>query len=161
MTKLDWTVDPEVTLSLDANIKQEGNSSFYIYIATGHGAGCKYGIGRDGKNQCKMIFWAYNGYGADVNKGELWIGHSSYGAYRNIGNNATWTKYRVSVWYDEPNDTKWLRIERWQVDHWQQIGDDYNQGTGVPAGGEFKILVESHDGYYHHHWVDVIDCYTE
>lgn len=46
--------------------------------------------------------------------------------------NVDWEKFKITCWYDSPNDIRWVKVEKWDGDNWVEISLT-NVGSGAPA----------------------------
>jgi hypothetical protein len=129
----DWTEETGVSATLSTTEKYAGNSSVQVLLG---GTG-SVGIIRGSNQQAIILVWIYEPLGQ---AGTPLVGHLSYGNLTTDPPNADeWTRFRVSFWYDSPNNTRWGRVERWTGSAWTQVGTDTNIGTGSPSANSIRL----------------------
>lgn len=139
MALADWDQEGTGTqrFFIDSAVMRTGNSS----LRNDSGLGSVLWIARSvSKINVRSTFWTRS---AGSGGSDFSVAHTEYGtmdiARGDLPN--TWRQWRVSFWYDEPNDTKWGRIEHRdsEGDAFTQLGSDTNFGAGAPVAGKFRM----------------------
>jgi hypothetical protein len=139
MAMTDWTTSGDGSSSFGTDIKYAGNSSCKITYVDLLNATVYVTHDTFLEPRATVIFWSYRS-GTSSRPTNVGVEHSSYGALSN-GQTVydSWEKFRATFWYDISSNTRFGRMEKWNVSAWEAVGTDTDFGTDSPAAGTIKL----------------------
>lgn len=166
MVFADWTFSGDGSGALDASEKYAGNSSYRSVLsgATNNENNLTHDTFLQPKAQ--IVLWS-RWYCADSVSPYFYTASpkvvlSTFGSlnlqpYMAVN---TWTKFRVTFWYDVSANSKFGRIEEWIGSVWVQQGTDTNFGAGSPSPGTLALngLVSANRTSYV--WFDEVEVHS-
>lgn len=159
MVYTDWTFSGAGSSELDGGTKYAGNSSCRLILSSISGTGTLT-HNTFSESQAQIIAWIRKDEHSATYRAIPKVNLSGYGSIdvSSYLADAVWSKFRLSFWYDTPDDIRWGRIEEWVDSAWVVQGSDINFGAGSPSVGTLSLILTTNSvNYAKYAWFDEVE----